>query len=103
MYLLKNNNFGLLNVMIHLQSLMNEFQYETYLVINDSFNDISPSLRNIVYHVELLKQIVERQMKTTPKRERERKADLRNAETLIAITRDEIESKLNSILRITCC
>lgn len=83
------------------QTLTNEFQNETLSILNDSFDEISPNLRNIVYHVDLLKQIVERQMKTTPKLERERKLELRNAETLIAITQEEIESKLNSIQHIT--
>lgn len=77
--------------------MINECQNETFHIINDSFDEVSPNLRNIVHHVELLKQIVERQMKTTPKRERERKVELRNAETLIAITQEEIESKLNFI------
>lgn len=62
---------------------------------HDNEDDNSRTCQETLQCIDLLKQVVEWQMRMTPKRVRERKSELRNAEILISRTQEDIESISN--------
>ncbi|OXU28483.1 hypothetical protein TSAR_013363 [Trichomalopsis sarcophagae] len=70
-----------------------DYEDDILSVAKDNIELILPSLVNTIDHVELLQQIIDLQVRTTPKQLREREIGLRNADMLIAQTQEEIKSK----------
>lgn len=70
-----------------------EYEDDILLAVKDNFDLILPVFVNAINHVELLQQIMDLQVRTTPKQLREREIELRNADILITRTQDEIKSK----------
>ncbi|XP_031780594.1 myosin-10 [Nasonia vitripennis] len=74
-----------------------DYEDDILSVAKDNIELILPSLVNTINRVELLEQIVDLQVRTTPKQLREREIGLRNADTLIAQTQEEIQTLRSSI------
>ena len=72
---------------------MSQFEDEILTITRELSNEIDENHKNLIKHVDILREIVDWQIRKTPKELRQRKIDLRNATTIITDTQRQIKGK----------
>lgn len=70
---------------------LNKYEAGIILIIDNTIQKLPLHYKNVITHMELLRQVVEWQIKNTPKQLRERKMELHNAQTSVTTIEEEIK------------